>query len=160
MSYWSRVVFKVHTSDHEWLFVIKNEEASVYLAVIMNTSGHAIVRLFVFFVSARCTPPRVGTGTNNKALSWEQMENVWSVFSTGTLIEFPTPRNLQYLHYDTLYNQDLTERKKILEAEISKRCIISFPKERRESLCNLSELPTSVSTTRPSFLFTFPLCTF
>ena len=83
MSYWSRVVFKVHTSDHEWLFVIKNEKASVYLAIIINTSGQAIVCLFVFCkrqAYPHPTLPRVGTGTNNKALSLEHMENVWSVF--------------------------------------------------------------------------------
>ena len=83
MSYWSRVVFKVHTSDHEWLFFIKNEKASVYLAIIINTSGQAIVCLLVF-CKRQAYPhpphPRVGTGTNNKALSLEHMENVWSVF--------------------------------------------------------------------------------
>ena len=39
-----------------------------------NISGHAIVRLLVF-ESARPTP-RVRTETNNKALSYEHMENV------------------------------------------------------------------------------------
>ena len=42
---------------------------------VTSRAGHAIVRLFVCFCM-RQAYPHVGTGTNNKALSCEHMENV------------------------------------------------------------------------------------
>ena len=46
---------------------------------VTSRAGHAIVRLFVCLFVCFCMRqayPHVGTGTNNKALSCEHMENV------------------------------------------------------------------------------------
>ena len=78
-----KIIFR--NNSHGEIFRVLSQAAqapavrrsSCEIAVMSKLDTRSFVCLF--FAIARRTP-RVGTGKNNKALSWEHMENVWSVF--------------------------------------------------------------------------------